>query len=176
MKETKPPQKRNWEIQMEEQDFIKWRSALEEWCLFFDGASKGNPGQAGGGGIIIEPSGTLHLSYAWGLGYASNNQAEYLALWQGLTQAVQLNVQKITIFGDSKLVVEALNSKKTPKDITLAHTYKKVLLLLSQFRKYKIYHVLRILNRLADVEANRGTLLSKTQLTVNGEISNHTIP
>jgi ribonuclease HI len=89
---------------------------------------------------------------------------------------VQLNVQKITIFGDSKLVVEALKSKKTPKDITLARMYKRVLLLLSKFRKYKIYHILRILNRLADAKANRGMLLSKTQLTINGEISNHTIP
>ena len=78
----KPPQKTNWEIRLNEQEFIKWRSALDEWCLFFDGASKGNPGQAGGGGIIIEPSGNLYMSYAWGLGYASNNQAEFLVLWQ----------------------------------------------------------------------------------------------
>ena len=64
----KPPQKTNWEIRLDEQDFIKWRSTLDEWCLFFDEALKGNPGQAGGGGIIFEPSGKLHLSYAWGLG------------------------------------------------------------------------------------------------------------
>ena len=96
---------------------------------FSMGPQKGTPVKLEEVALLL-PSSTLHLSYAWGLGYASNNQAEYLALWQGLTQAVQLNVQKITIFGDSKLVVEALNSKKTPKDITLAHTYKKVLLLL----------------------------------------------
>jgi ribonuclease HI len=176
MKETKPPQKRNWEIWMEEQDFLKWISALDEWCLFFDGASKGNPGQARGGGIITEPSGTIHLSYAWGLGHVSNNHAEYLALWQGLIQALKLNVQKIRIFGDSKLVVEALNSKKIPKDITLAHMYKKILLLLPQFREYKIFHILRTLNGQADTEANRGTLLSKTHLTVNGETSHQEIP
>ena len=76
-----PPQKLNWEIRLDEQEFIKWRSALDEWCLFFDGASKGNPGQAGGGSIIIDPSSKLYLSYAWGLGYTSNNQAKYLALW-----------------------------------------------------------------------------------------------
>ena len=69
----KPPQKTNWEIRLNEQEFIKWRSALDEWCLFFDEASKGNPRQAGGGSIIIDPSGKLYMSYAWGLGYASNN-------------------------------------------------------------------------------------------------------
>jgi ribonuclease HI len=176
IKGTKPPQKRNWEIRMVEQDFLKWISSLDEWCLFFDGASKGNPGQAGGGGIISEPFGTIHLSYTWGLGYASNNQAEYLALWQGLIQALKLNVQKIMIFGDSKQVVEALNSKKSPKDIALAHLYKKIFLLLSQLKEYKLYHVLRTLNGQADTEANRDTLLSKTQLTVNGGTSFQTIP
>jgi ribonuclease HI len=77
---------------MEEQEFLKWRSSINEWCLFFDGVSKGNPGQAGGGGIILEPSGTIHLSYAWGLGYASNNQAEFLALWQGLIQVLKMGI------------------------------------------------------------------------------------
>ena len=76
--------KANWEIRLAEMDFIKWRSVLNEWCLFFDGASKGNPGQAGGGGIIYEPTEKIHLSYSWGLGHATNNQAEILALWQGL--------------------------------------------------------------------------------------------
>jgi ribonuclease HI len=87
-----------------------------------------------------------------------------------------MNVQKIMIFGDSKQVVEALNSKKIPKDITLAHLYKKIFLLLPQLREYKIYHVLRTLNGQADTEANRGTLLRKTQLTVNGGTSYQTIP
>ena len=161
---------------MNEQEFIKWRSALDEWCLFFDGASKWNPGQARGGGIIFEPSGKLHLSYAWGLGHTSNNHAEYLALWQGLNQAGKLNIQKLTILGDSRLIVKALHTKKVPTDIKLAQTHRKVLLLLLQFRNYKVYHVLRNLNSIADAEANRGTLLSKNQLVVNGETSYQSFP
>ena len=139
-------------------------------------ASKGNPGQAGGGGIIIEPSSKLYLSYAWGLGYASNNKAKYLALWQGLKQARKLNIQKITIFGDSMLIVKALHTKKGPTDINLGQMYRKVLLLLMHFSTHKVYHVLRNLNNLADAEANRGTSLSKSQLIVNAENSNHPIP
>ena len=38
-----------WEVRLEEQDFIKWRSTLEEHCLFFDDTLKVNPGVAGGG-------------------------------------------------------------------------------------------------------------------------------
>ena len=137
---------------------------LNEWCLFFDGASKGNPGQAGGGGIIFEPTGKIHLSYAWGLGHASNNQAEILVLWKGLIQARNLNIQKINIFGDSKLIIKAVHTKKIPSDIHLGQIFRKVSLLLSHFRIYKAQHVLRNLNSLADAEANQGVLLTKTRL------------
>jgi ribonuclease HI len=171
-----PPKNRNWEIRMTEQDFLKWRSTLDEWCLFFDGASKGNPGRAGGGGILLEPTGSSKLSFAWGLGFASNNQAEFLALWQGLTQVVKLGIKEVTIVGDSKQVVDALNLKKIPKDMRLAHLYKKTLILLEQLNDYKIYHVLRLLNGQADKEANQGTLLSKGLLKINGETSHHSIP
>ena len=161
---------------MDEQEFIKWRSALDEWCLFFDGASKGNPGQAGGGGIIFDPSSTICMSYARGLGHASNNQAEYLALWQGLNQARKMNIQKLIILDDSRLIIKALHTKKMATNIGLAHTHRKVILMLKQFRNHKAYHILRSLNNLADAEANRGTTLSKGQLIVNGEISNHPLP
>jgi hypothetical protein len=99
---------RSWEIRLEEQEFLLWRSSLNEWCLFFDGASKGNPGQAGCGGIIIDPSGNTHSVYAWGIGHSTNNQAEFLGLWQGLHQALQLGIQEIRIFGDSKQILEAI--------------------------------------------------------------------
>ena len=82
----------------------------------------------------------------------------------------------MTIFGDSRLIVKALHTKKMTTDIGLAHTHRKVILLLKQLRNHKAYHVLRSLNSLADAEANRGTTLSKGQLIVNGEISNHPLP
>jgi len=77
----KSPQKERWEIRMEDLEFIKWRSSLEEHCLFFDGASKGNLDPAGGGGVLMDPLGKVELSYAWGLGTDSNNHAQILALW-----------------------------------------------------------------------------------------------
>ena len=160
---------------MEEREFLKWRSSLKEWCLFFDGASKGNLGQAGGGGVI-DPSGKIHKAYAWGLGHASNNQVEFLSLWQGLTQVLKMGIQKIMIFGDYKQVVDAFNTKNIPKDIILAQLYKKSLLLLLQFKEYQLNHVLRFLNEQADKEENSGSLLRKGHLKVNEEASHHTIP
>ena len=71
----------NWEISLGEQDFFKWRSTLGDHCLFFDGASKGNLGAVGGGGVLLIPEGLIHMNYAWGLGHESNNRSEALVLW-----------------------------------------------------------------------------------------------
>jgi len=161
---------------LEEQEFLLWRSSLKDWCLFFDGASKGNPGQAGCGGVIIDPSGNTHSSYAWGIGYATNNYAEFLALWQGLYQALHLGIQNLRIFGDSKQVLEAIILKKKPKDCSLAQLYRKSVILLSQFRGSHCYHVLRSLNGQADAQANLGAHLSKGTLTVNAETSCQAFP
>ena len=53
-----------WENRLDEPDFINWKASLNEICLFFDGASKGNPGKAGGGGFFVSPAGTVVSSYA----------------------------------------------------------------------------------------------------------------
>ena len=49
--------------------------------MSFDGASKGNPGLAGGGGIIENPTEAIAINYALGLGIETNNRAEALTLW-----------------------------------------------------------------------------------------------
>ena len=58
--------KANWEIRLEENDFLMWRSSLKENTLFFYGASKGNPGRAGGGGILLSNENSILANYAWG--------------------------------------------------------------------------------------------------------------
>ena len=50
----------------------------------FDGASKGNPGQAGIGGVFKNSQGAVCRVYAMDLGYATNNEAELTSLQQGL--------------------------------------------------------------------------------------------
>ena len=70
-----------WEIRKEPGEFRDWRKKLNMNSLFFDGASKGNPGEAGGGGVLHDPEDNLLLKYSWGLGTETNNMAEALALW-----------------------------------------------------------------------------------------------
>jgi len=37
-----------------------------------------------GEGIVLDPEGNEESNYAWGLGVATNNEAEVLILYQGL--------------------------------------------------------------------------------------------
>ena len=162
----------HWEIRLEEQEFIKWRSSLEKHILQVDGASKGNPGPAGSGGVLFDISGKIVLSFAWGLGQNTNNTAEILAIWQGLAQVRRLSIAKLAVIGDSRIFIQALNQRRAPKNMGLEHYYKKVTDQMKEFEEVKFYHVLRNLNQLADHEANRGTTLGKGVINVNG-IENH---
>jgi len=93
---------------MEEQEFEEWKRKENKYIFFFNGASKGNPGVAGGGGILVGPNGLPGISFAWGLGIETNNKAEALALWQGLNQAIIHNIQDLVIIGDSWVIIQAL--------------------------------------------------------------------
>ena len=49
---------------MDKLQFENWLRERKIFQLFFDGASKGNPGRAGGGGVIIDPGGKIVAEYS----------------------------------------------------------------------------------------------------------------
>ena len=60
-----------WEITLDKSQFENWLKEMKIFKLFFDGASKGNPGMAGGGGVIIFPEGKTETKYCWNIGQDS---------------------------------------------------------------------------------------------------------
>ena len=64
--------------------FQSWLRDKNSYSLFFDWASKCNPGVTGAGGILVDPGGQVEQRFAWGLGSRTNNEAEWMALLQGL--------------------------------------------------------------------------------------------
>ena len=77
--------------------------------LFFDGCSKGNPGIAGAGAVIYKNEIEL-LSNIFFVGEKStNNHAEYAGLILGLQQAVEMDIKRLLIKGDSQLVINHMN-------------------------------------------------------------------
>ena len=61
---NKNPHKEEWEIRMEERDFEDWQKKEKMHILFFDGASKGNPGLAGAGGVLVNPDRIPNFSFS----------------------------------------------------------------------------------------------------------------
>lgn len=88
---------------------IKWEHPWEGWVkVNTDGASKGNPGQAGAGGLIRGDQGALLGMFAENCGIASSTKAELLAVLQGLAYAGNKGYKKIILEVDSKVVANIL--------------------------------------------------------------------
>jgi ribonuclease HI len=130
---------------------------LEEgvWSLYCDGASRGNPGQAGAGAVLLDASGDIKGQYGEYLGQTTNNVAEYQALILGLKMARSLGVKKIQVFADSELLVRQIKGQYRVKAAHLLPLYETARQALKAFEAYDISHVPREMNHLADLLANR---------------------
>ena len=127
-----------------------------EWLLMVDGAARGNPGDAGCGAAICDESGTVVKELSRYLGRTTNNVAEYEGLLIGLDALVQLGRKKIRVQSDSQLLVRQLNGEYRVKDEKLKVLHQRAMTLLRQFDSYRILHVYREMNKIADRLANRG--------------------
>ncbi|MFH0809584.1 MAG: ribonuclease HI family protein [Pseudomonadota bacterium] len=127
-----------------------------KWQLFSDGASRGNPGPAGAGYLLIDPSGRVVREAAAPLGRTTNNVAEYRALLLGLEDALRLGVKRLSIRMDSELIVRQLTGRYRVKSPHLVGIYSKVTQLLGNLDAYDVAHVMRSENAAADALANKG--------------------
>ena len=78
-----------------------------------DGGSRGNPGTAGSGAVVIDQTtGMVIREIARFIGIASNNVAEYVALIAGLEAALDIDSSAdIEVRMDSKLVIEQMSGR-----------------------------------------------------------------
>ncbi|HWP23912.1 MAG TPA: ribonuclease HI family protein [Candidatus Binatia bacterium] len=127
----------------------------KEWRLMVDGAARGNPGHAGCGAAIYDEHGAVRKELCRYLGHATNNVAEYEALLMGLEALIKLGHKRIVVESDSQLLVRQLNGEYRVKDEKLQARYRRALALLRLFDSYRILHVPREMNKLADRLANR---------------------
>ena len=127
-----------------------------QWLLTVDGAARGNPGEAGCGAVIYDENGTVVKELSRYLGRATNNVAEYEGLLMGLEALLQLGQKDIVVQSDSELMVRQLNGEYRVKDAKLKTLFDRAQHLLRQFRSYRILHVRREMNKLADRLANLG--------------------
>ncbi|MGF3055319.1 reverse transcriptase-like protein [Microbacterium sp. YY-01] len=78
-----------------------------------DGGSRGNPGKAAGGAVVIdETTGTLLAECGVWVGIATNNVAEYRGMIAGLEAALGRDrTAQVRVRMDSKLVVEQMSGR-----------------------------------------------------------------
>ncbi len=124
--------------------------------LFTDGASRGNPGPAGIGAVLITPDGQHLAEIAEHIGQTTNNVAEYRALLAGLERALGMGIRRIEVRADSELMIKQLRGDYQVKNARLLPLYRQARRLLGNFETVELKHVRRELNARADELANAG--------------------
>jgi ribonuclease HI len=117
---------------------------------FFDGSAKPNPGIMTIGGVIKDDSGTIECEYSKELGKGTNNEAEYISLMRLIKLALENDIQSITIYGDSALVVNQVNRAWKAKDDRMRACRDQVLKMLVGIKEWRLEHVKRGFNKEAD--------------------------
>ena len=122
--------------------------------LYVDGASRGNPGEAGAGFYLVDEEGNEILRGMRFLGSMTNNAAEYQALILGLRETLGIGGTSIEIYTDSELVAKQVKGIYTVKNKRLRRLYREAVKLLDKFHRSEVISIRREDNREADRLAN----------------------
>lgn len=121
--------------------------------MHVDGASRGNPGEAGAGVAFFGPDGRLIGEAGRYLGCATNNEAEYQGLLLGLEVARAQGLRELEVVADSELLVKQLKGEYRVREPRLRKLYDELQARLASFR-WTIRHTPRADNAEADRMAN----------------------
>ena len=123
--------------------------------VWTDGGARGNPGPAGYGAVVTTPGGKILAEVAEGIGWATNNVAEYRGVIAGLRRARELRARWVRVRADSLLVVNQQKGLWKVKNAALRPLADEAARLARGFERVVWEHVPRERNRRADALANR---------------------
>ncbi|KTG24915.1 ribonuclease HI [Haloferax profundi] len=121
--------------------------------VYFDGASRGNPGPAAIGWAIVTSNGIV-AEGSKRIGETTNNRAEYEALIEALSVAKDYGYDEVDVRGDSQLIVKQVRGEWKTNDPGLRERRVKANELLAAFDRWSLEHVPREINDRADSLAN----------------------
>jgi ribonuclease H / adenosylcobalamin/alpha-ribazole phosphatase len=138
------------------------RRSPDEVIVWTDGGARGNPGPAGYGVVVTTTTttttttgGQVLAELAEGIGWATNNVAEYRGVIAGLEQARALGARRVRVRADSLLVVNQQKGLWKVRNAALRELWAETRRLVGHFEQVTWDHVPRERNRLADALANR---------------------
>jgi ribonuclease HI len=121
--------------------------------VYFDGASRGNPGPAAVGWAIVTSEGIVGEGSET-IGETTNNRAEYEALIRALEAAAEFGFDEVDVRGDSELIVKQVRGEYDANSPELRERRVRVRELLERFDRWTLEHVPREINDRADSLAN----------------------
>lgn len=124
--------------------------------VYFDGASRSNPGPASYGVTLIDPNGKEIDTDKQFIGNATNNVAEYMGAIAAVNIAIKHDIKKIIIFGDSNLVIKQITNEWKVKSDNLKQHFNNLKNVISKqtWEHIEFKHVYRKHNKRADQLAN----------------------
>ena len=133
---------------------------MPDYKLYFDGASRGNPGLAGAGAVIYEGDTEKYAVTAYVGDNETNNEAEYYGLIIGLQTCLEEGlVGTLRVIGDSQLVIRQMKGMyavRHPRLVELHAAARELVRRLVVGGCAVMYdHVLRGENKRADELSNR---------------------
>ena len=117
--------------------------------IYIDGASIGNPGDAGIGIVFVQEDQALRNISRY-IGKQTNNIAEYTALVFALQEALITKVKSVRIFTDSELLYRQLTGRYKVKSDTIKNLFAQAINLSKGFEEFSILQIPREQNRGAD--------------------------
>ena len=138
---------------------VRWDKPCCGWLkLNTDGSSMGNPGLAGGGGLLRDANGNWMGGFARRIGTTNSFTAELWALRDGLLLCQQMNVQAVIIELDVRAIVDVFNHQARANTV-VSSIMDDCKLLMNQIPQATIRHVYREANKSADWLASFGLSL-----------------
>ncbi|MFZ6845801.1 ribonuclease HI family protein [Undibacterium sp. RuTC16W] len=145
------------------------------WQAWFDGSAHPNPGKIGIGGVLISPDGQ-RIEISRRMPDGDNNEAEFHALQSVLLRALELGVDQLRVWGDSRVVIDTINNAAhgiesvamQKQNSTVPHFPSSILqtlflqsvALASQFRELRLHWIPRERNAIADALSQAAILKS----------------
>lgn len=158
------------------------KSAASNWVIAYtDGGSRGNPGPAGYGVVILGEDGNILGELSEFLGMRTNNVAEYSGLLAALEFALANGHPRLRVVSDSELMVKQIRGQYRVQSPDLRPLYEEAKRRIAKLEAFQIEHVLRGKNKKADELANRAMdqgMRRKSELKagVSASLNSTTVP
>lgn len=106
-----------------------------------------------GAGAVVQVQGGRPHAFAKAMGRGTNNQAEYHAVLLALHQAAAAGITRLTIHGDSQLILRQLDGSYQVRNAELRPLWEAARALMTRFEHVKLAWVPREENGAADAAA-----------------------